>query len=105
MILGAYKAYWTYLNNYKPLEKIAQIKEPMLLTQGLRDYQVSVIDFKAWQSHVSTDQDATFLTFDSLNHLMMSGSEPSTPDEYYIPNKVSSEFIETLSNWILEKSK
>ncbi len=104
LILGASKNYWLYLENYKPLEKLSQITVPMLFTQGLRDYQVGLKDFDAWKANVSDKQDATFLTFDSLNHLMMSGTEKSSPDEYYIKNEVASDFIEAVSNWIVDKS-
>ncbi|GAU78615.1 DUF3887 domain-containing protein [Fusibacter sp. 3D3] len=104
LILGAYKNYWLYLDNYNPLEKLTQISIPMLFTQGLRDYQVGLKDLEAWKAHVSIDQDATFLTFDSLNHLMMSGTEASSPEEYYLKKEVAPEFIDAVSNWIFEKS-
>ena len=104
LILGASKNYWLYLENYKPLEKLSQITVPMLFTQGLRDYQVGLKDFDAWKANVTDNQDATFLTFDALNHLMMSGTEKSSPDEYYIKNEVAPEFIEAVSNWIVDKS-
>lgn len=103
LILGAYKNYWLYLDNYKPLEKLSKISVPMLFTQGLRDYQVGIKDFDIWKANVSDDQDATFLTFDSLNHLMMSGTEKSSPDEYYEKKEVAPEFIEAISNWLVDK--
>lgn len=100
-ILGAYRPYWQYLDEYKPLELVQNIKVPMLFVQGSSDYQVTSTDFETWQNAVTDSQDATFISLKGLNHLMMpSLTEKSTPDDYYISGNVSDDFIKSISEWI-----
>ncbi len=45
LVLGVNKIYWMDLENYKPLEVAEGITEPVLVLQGERDYQVTMVDF------------------------------------------------------------
>lgn len=98
VILGAYKTYWEYMVNYKPLELGKDIEVPVLVLQGERDYQVTMEQFDMWKS-IEADN-WTYIAYPTLNHLMMHGEGPVGPSEYNNVNYVSEEVIKDIANWI-----
>ena len=100
-ILGAYKAYWEYLAAYNQTNTAKNLSLPLLFLQGKRDYQVTYKDdFLLWQKELSGKENVTFETFDSLNHLFMSGEVPANSEEYMIENHVQKDVIDTMIDWI-----
>lgn len=98
VILGAYKTYWEYMVNYKPLELGKDIEAPVLVLQGERDYQVTMEQFDMWKT-IEADN-WTYISYPTLNHLMMHGEGPVGPSEYNNVNYVSEEVIKDIANWI-----
>ena len=98
-------SYWLDLQSYEPLQQIKQIKKPLLLLQGGRDYQVSLTDFQLWQDALDETKDAHILYYDNLNHLFMSGSGKSTPAEYQHKGTVSEQVSTDLAQFILRHGK
>lgn len=100
-LLGLSKEYWLSLNRYNLIEEAAVSKNPILVLQGERDYQVTMTDFNIWKSNFDLDGNWNFLSYEKLNHLFMSGEGPSKPKEYMVPNFVDRTVIKDISNWIL----
>jgi dipeptidyl aminopeptidase/acylaminoacyl peptidase len=93
-------SYWTDLIAQNPVETALQTSQPMLILQGERDYQVTMDNFQGWQEGLAGRDNVTFIAYPDLNHLFMSGTGPSTPDEYDLPSHVADAVITDIVNWI-----
>src|ERR1043165_2165538 len=99
-IFGAPVSYWLDLRGYNPPESAKELKQPLLILQGERDYQVTMEDFKRWNTALATKNNVTFKSYPSLNHLFVAGIGRSTPAEYDQPGHVDEHVIEDIAAWI-----
>ena len=95
--LGAPVSYWLDLHGYNPPEAAKALKQPLLILQGERDYQVTMDNFAAWKQALPK---AAFHTYPKLNHLFVEGEGKSTPQEYEKPGHVSEAVIADIADWI-----
>lgn len=86
--MGLPRSYWAFALNYKPLEVVVNLDMPILVMQGLRDYQVTTTDFSLWQTALMFNGKAQFASYPSLNHIFMEGEGKATPQEYNLPGRV-----------------
>lgn len=94
-------SYFLDLRSYDPCGVAASLKIPIYVTQGGRDYQVTTTDFGNWQKALAGHSNATLKLYPSLNHLLISGTGPSKPEEYFVPRQhVSPEVISDLGSWL-----
>jgi len=98
--LGLPASYWDDLRRHPATAIIREIRTPVLVLQGGRDYQVTTDDFEAWRRALEGRPRATLRTYPSLNHLFMEGTGRSTPDEYGRPGHVAAAVIEDVAAWI-----
>lgn len=104
-VFNAPRAYWEYLSTYNTVETAESLSIPLLLLQGKRDYQVTYADdFATWQETFQDDPLVTLRSYDSLNHLFISGIGVPTNTEYLTPGNVSEDVILDISNWIIDVS-
>ena len=99
-ILGVPTAYWLDLQGYRPAELAKSLAVPMLILQGERDYQVTLQDFKNWQVALTGRSTAQLKTYTDLNHLFMTGSGQSAPQEYQRPGHVAAVVIDDIAAWV-----
>lgn len=99
-ILGAPTAYWLDLKDYRPTEVAKAVTKPMFILQGERDYQVTMVDFKNWQTALAGRSDVQFKSYADLNHLLLSGRGPSTPQEYQQAGSVATAVIDDIAAWV-----
>ncbi len=92
--------YWKYLAYYQPQKMVQKIKQPILVLQGERDYQVTMKDFQTWKNCLQNKSNVTYQSFSGLNHLFLKGEGAPNPAEYMQPNNVSVEVIEAITKWI-----
>ncbi len=92
--------YWLDLRNYKPAEMAKGLAQPMLIMQGLRDYQVTMADFDGWKNALSGRTNVEFKTYPAANHLFIDGEGKITPEEYGRPGHVSEKVISDIADWI-----
>ena len=78
----------------------AQVKHPMLVLQGERDYQVTMDEFLRWKSALANRRDVTFHSYPTLNHLLVAGSGKSVPAEYDTPGHISEDVVRDIATWI-----
>ncbi len=102
VVLGAYKAYWAFLETYEPLEKAEQIDNKVLLLQGERDYQVTMTDYNLWHERYGEKDNWSFRTYPSLNHLMMAGEGAPSNADYQKASHVAEVVIDDIADWIRE---
>ncbi len=100
LLYGVYPKYWLDLRKYNILETAKQIKRPLLILQGERDYQVTMKDFKLWESGLAGQKNVEFKTYPLLNHLFIEGEGKSSPDEYMFGGNIPEYIIKDISEWI-----
>ncbi len=99
-VLGAYRAYWAYLQGYDPAAEAAKLDLPVYILQGERDYQVTMADFANWSTALSGKNNVTLQSYPGLNHLFVSGTGPSNPGEYDLAGNVGEIVITDIAAWI-----
>jgi dienelactone hydrolase len=95
--------YWQSLTKYNQLQVAKKIKQPILVLQGERDYQVTMIDFNLWKQNLNDNPKNQFISYPKLNHLLMKGEGKSTPSEYEKQGNVDKKIIVDIANWIKSK--
>jgi hypothetical protein len=100
-IFGAPASYWLDLRGYDPPAAAAHVKQPMLVLQGGRDYQVTMGEFSRWKSALANRADVSFQSYDTLNHLFVAGTGKSVPAEYNTPGHVSEAVVRDIATWIM----
>jgi dienelactone hydrolase len=100
-VMGAGPAYWLDLKGYDPPAAAKAIERPLLILQGARDYQVTIVDFDNWKTALAGRPDVAFRLYPKLNHLFAEGLGFSTPAEYTQAHaSVAAEVIEDIAAWI-----
>ena len=93
-------AYWLDLRGYEPHELAKELRQPMLILQGGRDYQVTSVDFGHWKQSLDGRPNVVLRNYPKLNHLFIEGAGRSTPAEYNIAGHVAAEVIADIAEWI-----
>ncbi len=100
VVFGAPVSYWLDLADYDPPLLAKTLKQPLLILQGERDYQVTMADFNNWKAALANKQNATFKSYSELNHLFMSGTGKSTPADYDQVGHVDVRVLEDIVAWV-----
>ncbi len=103
LVIGGSARYWLDLRGYDPAATARTLKQPFLILQGQRDYQVTQADFEGWRKALGASPDATFKLYPQLNHLFIAGEGKSRPSEYERSGHVAEEVITDIAAWIGEK--
>ncbi|MFQ3565694.1 MAG: alpha/beta fold hydrolase [Aggregatilineales bacterium] len=96
-------AYWMSLLNYDPLATAAELRLPVLVLQGERDYQATMEDFALWRSALADHEDATFISYPTLNHTFTAVGDLdrlAIPSDYVLPAFVDVALIDDITAWI-----
>jgi dienelactone hydrolase len=99
-VLGAPASYWIDLRGYDPAAMAKDLKIPLLILQGERDYQVTMKDFDGWHAALAGRPNVTFKTYPGLNHAFTPGEGVSSPAEYQIPGHVPDDVLDDIATWI-----
>ncbi|MBK8914713.1 MAG: alpha/beta fold hydrolase [Phycisphaerales bacterium] len=102
-VLGVAGYYWRMLETYDPVAAAKELKIPILVLQGERDYQVTVDDFEGWKRGLSGRESVEFRLYSDLNHLMMTGEGKSNPAEYQKRGFVSRAVIDDVVAWVRKR--
>ncbi len=98
--LGISWAYWSDLAQGTDPAATARLRQPLLVLQGGRDYQVTTVDFDGWKKTLSARSGVEMKLYPDLNHLFMTGSGKSRPEEYQTSGHVAPEVIDDIARWI-----
>ena len=99
--LGVPANYWLDLRGYDPAQAAKDVKQPMLVMQGGRDYQVTHADYQLWQQALSDREDVLFKLYPKCNHLFIEGEGKCTPNEYLKAGNVAEAVIADVAEWIV----
>jgi len=97
---GAPPGYWLDLRGYEPAKEAKDLRRPMLILQGERDYQTTMEDFANWRKALASRKDVKLASYPRLNHLLMEGEGKSRPEEYARPGNVAAIVVEDIASWI-----
>lgn len=100
-VLGAGAKYWLEQAKYDPVATAKGLDVRFFVAQGGRDYQVTEVDFNAWKAAVAGKKGATLKLYPALNHLFITGSGKSVPDEYMRAGHVDEELVVDLAAWLV----
>jgi dienelactone hydrolase len=98
--LGAPAGYWLSLREARPTDIAPKLKQPMLILQGERDYQVTMDDFALWKKTLASRQNVQFKSYPNLNHLFMDGKGKAKPTDYEKVGHVAREVIDEIAAWV-----
>lgn len=101
--LGLTPYYWQSLTKYNQLQVAKKLKQPILVLQGERDYQVTMTDFNLWNQELSSSSKNQFISYPQLNHMFVKGTGKSTPSEYEKQANVEEKVILDITTWIKGK--
>jgi len=100
-ILSAPGSYWEDLHTYDQVETAQALDIPLLILQGKRDYQVTFEDdYQIWNESLDQNPTVTFHTYESLNHLFISGQGTPTNNEYLVEGHIDQAVIKDIVEWI-----
>ena len=99
-VLGAQGSYWRDLATYDPVATAQTLYIPMLILQGLRDYQVTMEDFNQWNQTLSGDRLVMLKTYPSLNYLFIPGVGVPSNMEYQMSGHVSVAVVNDIAAWV-----
>jgi dienelactone hydrolase len=100
LLVGGPVRYWLDLRDYDAAAMAKTLKQPLLILQGQRDYQVTQADFDGWKKALGASPNATFKLYPNLNHLFMAGEGKSTPSEYEQSGNVAETVVADIAAWI-----
>ncbi len=101
VVLGAGPAYWLDLAKYDVIASAKAMTAPVLVVQGGRDYQVTMVDFDRWKGAFAGKKDATLRLHPALNHVLSPGEGKSSPEEYERRTPVDAAVIEDVATFVL----
>lgn len=99
-LMGAPASYWLDLKGYEPAKEARRIAKPVLVLQGIRDYQVTMADFDIWRKELAGKANAEFKSYVGLNHLFIYGIGKSLPAEYMKKGRVADEVIADIASFV-----
>lgn len=103
-----------YLRKFEQIDVIAlhiEDSKPVLILQGEKDRQVTMVDFQLWKDGLAAHNDVTFISYPKLNHLFGEYSGDEVPFsklvavEYSQNTPVSDIVINDISEWIINNSR
>ena len=100
VLLGGPPAYWLDLRQHDPLAITKGLKQPLLILQGGRDYQVTPVGFERWKEALGAQANVTFKLYPKLNHLFITGEGKSSPAEYEQPGHIAEAVVVDVADWI-----
>jgi dienelactone hydrolase len=99
-LLGLSLGYWQSMRDLQPPKVAAGLTRPILVLQGERDYQVTMVDFRGWEKALEGRKNVELKSYPKLNHLFVEGEGKSKPAEYAKEGHVAKEVVEDVAGWV-----
>jgi hypothetical protein len=98
--LGAPASYYYDLEARDEVAIARQLRIPILILHGGRDYQVIDQDIEHWQEGLKGVDHVRVETFPALNHLFIAGTGKPSKQEYGEPGHVDVKVIDAMTAFI-----
>lgn len=102
-LLGAPAAYYLDMNAYDPAIAMRAVPQPILVLQGMRDYQVTPELMEDWLTTLGPRKDLVVRRLEGVNHLFTLGSGPPSPADYAKGGHVAEGVIKEIAAWTAGK--
>lgn len=96
--------YFLDLRNYHPDAVAASLKIPILILQGEKDVQVTMVDFGDWKKALADHKNVEMKSYPLVNHLFMPVQGRATGAEYAIPSHVEPDVVDDIALWVHRQS-
>lgn len=93
-------SYWLDLKGYVPPTAALRLKQPLLILQGERDYNVTMDAFRDWQTALANRTNTSFKSYPKLDHLFLEGTGPASPTDYLKPRNIPKYVVDDIAAWI-----
>lgn len=100
LLLYVPPSYWLDLRGYSPPAVALQLKQPLLILQGERDYNVTMDAFRDWQQALGRRADVNFKSYAKLDHLFFEGTGPASDADYARPRNIPKYVVDDIAAWI-----
>jgi dienelactone hydrolase len=101
IFFGYPSSYWYSLNQIDTPKIADDLKIPILICQGSKDFQVYPDkDYTAWQELFYGHVNVTFRLYENLNHLFMPSSGKNDITDYNPKANVDQQVIDDVAGWI-----
>ena len=100
LLLHVPASYWVDLRGYSPPAAALKLKQPLLILQGERDYNVTMDAFRDWQQALAKRAHTSFKSYPKLDHLFLEGTGPATPADYARPRNIPKYVVDDIATWI-----
>jgi uncharacterized protein len=99
-------SYWIDLRDYHPIAVAQALKIPILILQGGRDFQVPpATNFEEWKKALGARKNVTLKLYPDLNHLFITGTGLSLPEEYEKVGHVDQQVVTDIAAWVSSGGK
>ena len=94
-------SWWLSLAHYDAIDAARALHVPMLVLQGMADFQVPPAqDFAAWKRAFAHNPRVTLRSYPGLSHLFMPAGNPPGPADYARPGHVDAKVMHDIAAWI-----
>lgn len=100
LLLYVPPSYWLDLKEYSPPTTALKLKQPLLILEGERDYNVTMDAFRDWQQALAKRANTSFKSYPKLDHLFLEGTGPATDADYARPRNIPKYVIDDIAAWI-----
>jgi dienelactone hydrolase len=100
LVFGGPASYWLDLRGYNPPQLAETLKQPMLILQGEKDYQVTMQDFANWKAALAKRKNVEFKSYANLYHLFIETADKPAPANYEKAGHVARYVIDDIAAWI-----
>ena len=100
LLLQIPTSYWLDLRGYAPPTVALKLRQPLLILQGERDYNVTMDSFGDWQRALAKRTNASFKSYPKLDHLFLEGIGPSSDTDYVRPRNIPKYVVDDIAAWI-----
>jgi dienelactone hydrolase len=101
MPFGTGPAYWLSLRSYDPVTTARRLRQPLLVLQGGRDYNVTVADdFVVWKRGLAGKAGTTTKLYPAADHLFFDGRGKATPGQDMQPHHLDPALATDIASWI-----
>jgi dienelactone hydrolase len=100
--LGVPGAWWLDMRGYDVATALANTSAtvPILVVLGGRDYRANHLDREGWAAVGAAYPAVTVEVYDDLDHLLVAGEGPSSPDDYASADRVDARVLESVVSFI-----
>ncbi len=100
LVLFVPRSYWLDLRGYSPPAVALQLKQPLLVHQGERDYNVTMDAFRERPQALGQRADVSFKSYPKLDHFFYEGTGPAKDTDHASPHNIPKFVVDDIAVWI-----